>query len=278
MSGAWVLVALAQVVVAPGPEVRALHAQGEGALADGRLEEATRYFRAALALQPTNLAWLGLGEALSRQGSCAEADAALAEVSAAPATPESPAAYAEPLAAGLRRTLEDRCPGRLRVQCAGPVGRFLLDDAEDRPCGQIVEVAPGEHRVRLAAGLAEISLQIRGLQLTEVSLAEPVLPDPGPAPAPAPAPEPVAEPALPWVLLGTGGGVLAAALVLHLGPTASARDDAVAARQAFAEGTGTAGRALDRGDAFEAWRWATLGTYLGGALLAGSGATLLILD
>ncbi|MCB9544371.1 MAG: tetratricopeptide repeat protein [Myxococcales bacterium] len=268
---------LALPLVQPRPEVQALHRQGEAALAADQPGEAARYFRAALALQPSNLSWLGLGEALSRQGACAEAADALAEVAAAPETPESPAAFAEPLAAGLRRSLEDRCPGRLLVRCAGPLGRFLLDDDQDLPCGHAVDVPAGAHRVRLAAGLAEISMQIRGLQQSEVTLAEPVAPDLGPAPAPAPEPEPAASP-LPWALVGSGGAVLAAAVILHLGPTQAARDDAEAARADYAAGLGSASRALDRSDAFEGWRRGTLGAYVGGALLAAAGATLLVID
>ncbi len=279
MTVPWLIGLLAVEVVHPTPEVRAIHQKGEEALANAHYQEAARYFRAALALQPQNLAWLGLGEALVRQGACGEADEALAQVAAAPETPESPAQYAAPLAAGLRRGLEDRCPGRLLVRCETPLERYSLDGDEGRPCGEVVEVPAGSHQVRGVGGLAEITFQVRGLALIELTLAEPVQPEPAVATirVTAPAPEP-AHRTLGFSLLGAGVVGLGLGLSFQLGPLTSSRDEAEQTRAEFALGQATRRQVDARDDAFEGWRTATLATYLTAAVVGLAGGAILILD
>lgn len=267
------LLALELVVLAP--EVQTLNQQGETALAERRYDDAARYFRAALALQPQNLSWLGLGEALLNLGACTEADEAFAAVATAPETPDSPTEVAAPLAAGLRRSLEDRCPGRLRVRCPadGPA-TYQIDGAAEVACNEAVELRPGPHRVSSKDG-TEISFDIRGLRTTELSLG-------GPRSVPAPAiavVDPLPPPpdhTLAWVLAGSGAAVAVLGAGLHLGGAAPARDDALAMRRAFADGRATAAQVDARDADFERWRAASLAAYAGAALLLTSGVTVWI--
>lgn len=264
-------------------EQRRLHARGEAAARAGDWAAAARYFRAAVSLGGFNLGFLGLGEALARQGRCAEAATALDAVPASPAVPEAPARFADAMANAQRQALGRTCPGRLVVDCAAPMSRFRIIGGAEHDCGEPVELPAGRYRLRAGPDAMAVTLDawVVGVETTRVTLR---LPRPLPAEAilgPSPV-EPVAV-GDPWftagaVTLGIGAAGLLAGVGLHAA-TLAARDDANAAELAVARGDDSARAAFDAAfERHEDLRRVTVGAYIGAGVVALSGLAILLVD
>ncbi len=264
---------------------QSLYADGEKAAKAGDWETAGRNFRAVLALGPNNMAWLSLGEALTELGQCTEGAEALDKVATAPELESAPREFADAMAAAQRKRLAERCPGRLIVRCTPPLTHFRLEGKET-PCGQTLVLNPGKRTISAGDTERPMRVQIRvfGLEDTEVELS---LPAPPPSvvtvqPEPPPPPPTGWGPweTTGWVLTGTGAAVLAAAVVLNVGPTRSAYDTAQTSLDALEE-TQTqeshdrAVKDVETLDTLQTW---TLVSYIVGGVLAASGTTLLLID
>lgn len=263
-------------------EQRTLHARGEAAARAGDWPAAARYFRAAVALGGFNLGWLSLGEALARAGRCAEAAAAFDAVATAPEIPEAPARFADAMAHAQRQALGRTCPGRLVVDCAAPMRRYRIGAGEERACGEPIELPPGRYRLR--AGPAEMSVAVDawvvGVETTRVTLA---LPPPLPVEAVlGPAPAAVEQPIDAWTLggwaaIGLGGAGALAGAALHA-QTLDAWIEGEEAASALADGALSRSEAQAAQDRHETLRQATIGVYVGAAVLAVSGLVVLLVD
>lgn len=263
-------------------EQRRLYARGEAAARDGDWASAARYFRAAVSLGGFNLGFLGLGEALARQGRCAEAATALDAVPSSPAVPEAPARFADAMANAQRQALGRTCPGRLVVDCAAPMTRYRIIGGEEHACGDALELPAGRYRLRAGPDAMAVTLDawVVGVETTRVNLS---LPRPLPAevilgPTSTAPIEPADDR---WntagaVVLGLAGATLVAGGALHA-VTLDAYLDAEDAADAVVDETSRAAAA----EAYRQhadWRKATVGAYVAGGLLALTGLTLLLVD
>lgn len=264
-------------------EQRRLYVSGEAAAREGRWPAAARYFRAAVSLGGFNLGFLGLGEALARQGRCAEAATALDAVPSSPAVPEAPARFADAMANAQRQALGRTCPGRLVVDCAAPMTRYRILGGAEHVCGEPLELPAGRYRLRAGPASMAVTLDawVVGVETTRVTLR---LPRPLPAEMilgpTSPKPDDEASSRLSTagaVVLGIGGAALLAGGGLH-----AATLDAFLDAEDAADGVPL--RTVDIEDAEEAYarhadlRRATVVAYVAGGLLAVAGLALMLVE
>ncbi len=262
-------------------EQRRLYARGEAAARDGDWAAAARYFRAAVSLGGFNLGFLGLGEALARQGRCAEAATALDAVPSSPAVPEAPARFADAMANAQRQALGRTCPGRLVVDCTAPMTRYRIIGGAEHTCGEALELPAGRYRLRAGPDAMAVTLDawVVGVETTRVNLS---LPRPLPAEvilgptAPTIEPEDDRWKTAAAVVLGLAGATLVAGGGLHA-VTLDAYLDAEDAADAIVDDASHA-RAEEAYGRHGDWRRATVGVYVAGGLLALTGLTLLLVD
>lgn len=280
----------------------ALDEQARAAAADGRLEQSIVLLKSALELGELNILYLNLGRAQFKAGRCQAALTSYAKALTAPSAPSPPAPAPAEIATAVERyraELATSCPGYLKVTC-DPDDRDIevRVGAASLSCGQMIELAPGEHTVLGRRGDEQIEVTVKVAAMSEVSVPlsfetskpEPVAaPPPGPPPVVKAAP-PVIDPSPPavvrdeapgkrqvysWVLASSGGVLLVGGAAV-LATTAGDLDDIRAV-------SATPGGSLEEYDDLKArieakrlWSGILMGT--GGAMTAASLVLMLMGD
>ncbi len=245
-----------------------LNEQAYAAFAEGNFAKAARLYRASLDLGPLNLTWANYGYAIFKLGRCEEAEAAYREALDAPRLAEP---HPDEVAAGVavyREELERHCAA-VTVTCPEGVDAFALGDGRSRPCGVALWLSPGSHAASAEAGGGRLAanLEVRSGVAMEVALVAPAEVVPA-------RPDPEGEGA--WV--GTaglisacvGGAALLTGGVLEVAVLQPGLDEL--------EATADPALFAERREALAGQQALVKGLVIGGAALAATGITLIMLD
>lgn len=142
--------------------------------------KAIELVQAALVLgSEADLLFLTLGRAHQLAQECREADETFARVESAPRVKGLPRDFVKVQLRKYRQEMRQTCPGTLEVVCKPETLELTLKD-EPFPCGEAVELAPGNYtiRARNPETGASVSLQAEVVGMTdrstEIELASPV--------------------------------------------------------------------------------------------------------
>lgn len=209
--------AAAQNTVTPSDDQLRLLEKAVRASDADNLQEALRFYEAALALGEVNLAYMGRGRAYQKAGACANASADYERALAAPAAESPPPDAVRGAIEGYRAELVKVCPGTLRLACDADVE--VRVNGRLAPCNKLQTLEPGTYMVvaRARGETQEREVSVAALQEAEVefTFAAPVVAAPVQVepriepPVAAVAPESSETPWVAWSLVG-GGAVLMA--------------------------------------------------------------------
>jgi len=190
------------------------------AAAAGNYERAELLLRSSLALEDLDIIWLNLGRVYQKSGRCQDAHDAYQSALRAPAAEGVPEGMIAERVSKWSTELTESCPGTLVVNCSDDNVKVTVGD-DPVPCGQAVDLPPGEYTVTGTRGGARHAhvARIQALKTTSVLLA----PRPPPT-TPAPTvtqggPErPQGDSSwIAWTVGGAGVAALVAGTAIHLG-------------------------------------------------------------